>query len=212
MDEFQNLANAISAQRLSAPSLRILMGKVDTDADGRISMDEFLKFGNKALDNLNDEVFKKKVDAFQRKLLTKRLELYPAFNLEATVEARKNNLGIWTTVLVTALNDDGSVNVEVMDGPDKNETWLNIQPQHTRPLLETGKIIEGRDVHGNWWPVKVINRNDDSSYIVDLRGEYWGYRWNAAVPGHFCVHVCLFVCLFVIIIMIIIIIITERIG
>lgn len=182
MDEFQNLANAISAQRLSAPSLRILMGKVDTDADGRISMDEFLKFGNKALDNLNDEVFKKKVDAFQRKLLMKRLELYPAFNLEATVEARKNNLGKWTTVLVTALNDDGSVNVEVMDGPDKNETWLNIQPQHTRPLLETGKIIEGRDVHGNWWPVKVINRNDDSSYIVDLRGEYWGYRWNAAVP------------------------------
>ena len=155
MDEFQNLANAISAQRISSTSLRILMGKVDTDGDGRISMEEFVQFGKKALDNLNDKVFSEKVDSYQHKLLLKRRKMYPAFNLQATVEARQSNLGQWTTVRVTALNGDGSVDAQVVDGPSKDETWTNIQPQHTRPLLVTGKIIEGRDVHGKWWPVKV---------------------------------------------------------
>ena len=189
MDEFQNLANAISAQRISGTSLRILMGKVDTDSDGQISMEEFVEFGNKALDNLNDEVFQKKVEAFHQQVLRKRLEMYPSFNVKATVEARQNNLGQWTTVQVTALNDDGSVNVEVMDGPDKSKTWSNILPQHTRPLLVTGKVIEGRDVQGKWWPAKVVNRNEDLSYIVDLQGEHWRYRWDAVVPGdHFDVR------------------------
>mmetsp|Transcript_1273 Transcript_1273/g.2115 ORF Transcript_1273/g.2115 Transcript_1273/m.2115 type:complete len:93 (-) Transcript_1273:56-334(-) len=54
--------------------------------------------------------------------------------------------------------------------------------QHSA-VFEVGDRCEGRDADGEWWPVHVVAKNSDGTYIVDAQDGF-GSRWPVAFPAN----------------------------